>query len=93
MSYLLTGARVLTLLFWLTVVGSLFMGLSEPLNSLIPSLGAMVLVAHGLEALLWRKRIQALSDNLPLNIFLVLVFGAFHMASLNLKSLEQNSSD
>ena len=29
MSYLLTGARVLTLLFWLTVVGSLFMGLSE----------------------------------------------------------------
>ncbi len=74
--------RLITAVFWLAVVASLFPGLEAPLNKL-PLAGALVLVIHVMEALFWQGRIRQYSDRPGYDSIMVIIFGAFHMKEMN----------
>lgn len=78
--FLLVG-KVLTLLFWLLVLVNLFAGFAKPVGLLLQATGALVLVAHALELLLFKSRLQH-RPKPWLDRLQVMVFGMFHLYGL-----------
>lgn len=78
--FLLVG-KVLTLLFWLLVLVNLFAGFAKPFGLLLQTTGALVLVAHALELLLFKSRLQH-RPKPWLDRLQVMVFGMFHLYGL-----------
>lgn len=70
--------KVSSLLFWGLVVVHLFQAPSET-RSFILIAGAVLLVFHGLEALLFWTRFKQYSNNPVSDALQVVVFGIFHL--------------
>lgn len=83
MKIMLTVARLVTLLFWFAVLSTGFREWPTPLDTIVPALGGLVCVAHLLEIVLWQKRIRELNDHVASDNIEILIFGAFHMATLS----------
>jgi putative membrane protein len=78
--FLLLG-KLLTLLFWALVLMNLFASFAKPFGLLLHATGALVLLAHALELLLFKSRLQ----NRPkpcLEGLQVMLFGMFHLYGL-----------
>ena len=77
--------KLVTVGFWLMVFISLSGVFVQPFDTIIPLAGLGVLFIHGIEAVLWR-RVLKLKGAFGKNVVLVLVFGVFHMATLQLQT-------
>lgn len=75
--FLLLG-KLVTLLFWALVLGSLFVGLAKPFALFLQVTGALVFVVHVLELLLFKSRFQN-RPNPWLDRLQVMLFGVFHL--------------
>ncbi len=78
--FLLVG-KLVTLLFWALVVVNLFAGFAKPFGLLLQVTGALVLVAHALELLLFKSRLQH-RPRPWLDRLQVMLFGVFHLYGL-----------
>jgi putative membrane protein len=81
--------KVLTVLFWWVVLLNLFMPMPRPFYQLINLAGAMLLVTHLLEVLLFhgslRGRTHPWFDRLQ-----ILLVGIFHVSSIPTRSARKN---
>jgi putative membrane protein len=78
--FLLLG-KLLTLLFWVLVLLNLFVGFAKPFGLLLQVAGALVLLAHALELLLFKSRLQH-RPKPWLDRLQVMLFGIFHLYGL-----------
>ncbi|WP_461538035.1 DUF1145 domain-containing protein [Spongorhabdus nitratireducens] len=85
MNKMLGLGKLVTVGFWLMVVISLFGVFVSPFNTIIPVAGLAIVFILGIEAVLWRRALMA-SGELGKNVVMVLIFGVFHMATLQLQT-------
>jgi putative membrane protein len=78
--FLLLG-KLLTLLFWVLVLVNLFANFAKPFGLLLQVAGALVLLAHALELLLFKSRLQP-RPKPWLDCLQVMLFGMFHLHGL-----------
>lgn len=76
----LTG-KIFTLVFWALVVAGLAGSLGEYSEAMAYA-GALILVAHAIEATLMHTAWKERANPTPLDTVLVLVFGFFHLKPL-----------
>ena len=73
--------KLLALLFWALLLVNLLVSFAKPFGVLLHLAGALVLLLHGLEFLLFKARL-AQRPRLWLELLQVLLFGAFHLLGL-----------
>lgn len=73
--------KLLALLFWALVLVNLLASFAQPFGLLLHLAGALVLLMHGLELLLFKARL-AQRPRPWLERLQVLLFGAFHLFGL-----------
>lgn len=73
--------KLLALLFWALVLINLLASFAKPFDVLLYLGGALVLLIHGLELLLFKAQLEQ-RPRLWLDRLQVLLFGAFHLFSL-----------
>ncbi|MCL6272026.1 DUF1145 domain-containing protein [Sansalvadorimonas sp. 2012CJ34-2] len=91
MAVVLNILRVITLLFWGTVLSTFFLSWSQPLGEIVSIVGGCILLAHSLEAILFRKRLLQIGTYTAKDAALILVFGVFHVAGRYLEATEGTS--
>jgi uncharacterized protein YhhL (DUF1145 family) len=86
-------AKTITLLCWLAILVNWAHPFSEPTHTYLHWLGIVLLVAHALEAVLYRPLIKQIEGN-PLNHYLqVLLFGGAHymkIKGMKIKGMKPN---
>lgn len=86
-------AKTITLLCWLAILVNWAHPFSEPTHTYLHWLGIVLLVAHALEAVLYRPLIKQIEGN-PLNHYLqVLLFGGAHymkIKGMKIKGIKPN---
>jgi putative membrane protein len=78
--FLLVG-KLSALLFWALVLVNLFAGFAKPFGLLLQITGALVLVVHALELLLFKTRLRQCPKPW-LDRLQVMLFGVFHLYGL-----------
>jgi putative membrane protein len=73
--------KLLALLFWALVLVNLFASFAKPFGLLLQAAGALILLIHGLELLLFKARLEN-RPRLWLERLQVLLFGVFHLLGL-----------
>lgn len=81
MRVFLRVGKLITLLFWALVLVSWFAGFAKPFGLLLQVTGALVLLAHALELLVFKSRLQH-RPKPWLDRLQVMLFGVFHLYAL-----------
>ncbi|MBT8764627.1 DUF1145 domain-containing protein [Metapseudomonas boanensis] len=83
--------KVVALLFWLAVIANLFVPFAAPFDVLLNGAGALLLLVHLGEALLFNPLLQRQArpwlDRLQL-----LLFGVFHLLGLSRRAAQEEHS-
>jgi len=83
MNILLGLGKVLTALFWGVVVANLINSFAQPFALLLNLAGALLVLVHGLELLLFNERLSGRTRP-GLERVQILLFGIFHLQALAL---------
>lgn len=81
MRFLLRLGKLLALLFWALVLVNLLVSFAKPFGVLLHLAGALVLLIHGLELLLFKARLEQ-RPRFWWERLQVLLFGVFHLFGL-----------
>ncbi|MCP5163010.1 MAG: DUF1145 domain-containing protein [Hahellaceae bacterium] len=85
MKVMLFVGKLITLLFWVCVIASLFSVFPDPVSTLLGWGAVGVLVLHLIEVSLFSARLSSKSIEPKLDKMMILVFGVFHLLPLLLE--------
>lgn len=68
--------------YWLAVVWNFFVPFAAPLNAILPFSALAILAIHVLEIMIFASLIRKVSDSIPREVVLILLFGVTRIAEL-----------
>ncbi len=89
MKMIILIGKVVTLLFWVAVLVSLFSVFPESVETILGWAGAGILLVHFVEVALFTRRFGAQLIEPKFDKLMVLVFGIFHVLPFMMKALSE----
>ena len=82
------AGKILMSLFWVVAIINYGVDFKEPMGSILYVVTGIIVLLHVFEIIVYRERIDKADGGLIYNTFMTLLFGLFHI-----RSLEEVASD
>ncbi|WP_250657326.1 DUF1145 domain-containing protein [Alkalimarinus coralli] len=92
MKAIIALGKIITLIFWVAVIASLFEVFSETASAMLGWAGAAVLIVHFIEVALFTKRFGDKLIEPKFDKLMVLVFGIFHVLPFLVNQLKEEAN-